>query len=290
MEICVPVPVKATVCGLVGALSLNVNVPLRTPIRVGVKVTLTVQLAPGATVVPQVLLPMVKSPLMLILLTLSVPAPVFVSVTTFAGLVVPSTLLPEARLVADSVTAGVECTALPTYRASAKSARALTVAPPATTILPSGCTAMENGRSLPPAKSVVTLPLAPKLVSSVPLPVNLARAKSYTPPTRVCPTAIIFPSDCRATAEGSDGTSSAPAKSVVTLPLAPKVVSSVPLVLYRARAKSKPLFVKRPAAPATTILPSGWTATDPAWSLGPPKSVVTRPAVPKLESSVPLLL
>src|SRR5215468_12503978 len=105
MEICVPVPVKATVWRLVGALSLNVNVPLRTPIRVGMKVTLTVQLAPGATVVPQVLLPMAKSPLMLILLTLSVPALVFVSVTTFAGLVVPSTLLPKARLVVESTTA-----------------------------------------------------------------------------------------------------------------------------------------------------------------------------------------
>src|SRR5262249_56729449 len=115
VEICVPVPAKATVCGLVGALSLNVNVPLRTPIRVGVKVTLTVQLAPGATVVPQVLLPMAKSPLMLILLTLSVPAPVFVSVTTFPGLVVPSTLLPKARLVADSVTAGGACTPVPKY-------------------------------------------------------------------------------------------------------------------------------------------------------------------------------
>jgi hypothetical protein len=48
--------------------------------------------------------------------------------------------------------------------------------------------------------------------------------------------------------------------------------------------------MKRPAAPATTILPSGWTATDSAWSLAPAKSVVTRPPVPKLASSVPLLL
>ena len=49
-EICVPVPVKATFCGLVDASSLKVNVPLRMPITVGVKVTLTVQLVPAATV------------------------------------------------------------------------------------------------------------------------------------------------------------------------------------------------------------------------------------------------
>ena len=41
-EICVPVPVKATFCGLVDASSLKVNVPLRMPITVGVKDTLTV--------------------------------------------------------------------------------------------------------------------------------------------------------------------------------------------------------------------------------------------------------
>src|SRR5262249_53849661 len=122
-ESCVPVPVKVTVCGLVGALSLILNVPVRTPIRVGVKVTPTLQLAPGATVVPQVLPLMAKSPLMLILLILSVAAPVFVSLTTVAALLAPSPLLPTPTLVADSVTAGVESAGPPTYRASAKSAR-----------------------------------------------------------------------------------------------------------------------------------------------------------------------
>jgi hypothetical protein len=73
---------------------------------------------------------------------------------------------------------GVESTALPTYRASAKAARPLIVAPPATTIFPSGCTATENGTSLAPAKLVATLPLVPKLVSSVPLLLKDARAKS----------------------------------------------------------------------------------------------------------------
>ena len=67
-ESCVPVPVKATVCGLFGASSLKVNIPVRTPITVGVKVTLTVQLSPTASVVPQVLLLIAKSPLILMLL------------------------------------------------------------------------------------------------------------------------------------------------------------------------------------------------------------------------------
>jgi len=104
---CVPVPVKATVCGLFAASSLKVNVPLRTPITVGVKVTLTVQLLPGASVVPQVLLLIAKSPLIVMLLIFSVVVPVFVSLTTFAELVVPSTLLLKASFVAESATVAV---------------------------------------------------------------------------------------------------------------------------------------------------------------------------------------
>src|SRR5437764_7268159 len=50
-----PVPVRGTVCGLPGALSVKESVPLRAPLLVGVKVTLTTQLAPAATVAPQVL-------------------------------------------------------------------------------------------------------------------------------------------------------------------------------------------------------------------------------------------
>jgi hypothetical protein len=81
----------------------------------------------------------------------------------------PWVTLPKASDAGAVSMSGVESTALPTYRASAKSARPLIVAPPATTMFPSGCTAKEKGRSLPPAKSVVTLPLVPKLVSSVPM-------------------------------------------------------------------------------------------------------------------------
>jgi hypothetical protein len=49
-----PVPVKATDCGLTTASSVIVTAAVRGPTRVGLKVTLTVQLAPGETLVPQV--------------------------------------------------------------------------------------------------------------------------------------------------------------------------------------------------------------------------------------------
>ncbi len=76
---------------------------------------------------------------------------------------------------------------------------------------------------------------------------------------------------------------------MVTSPPVPKLVSSVPLLLYRASAMSKA------ARPAATIFPSGWTATDSAEALskdgfGVEKGVVTFPPVPKPVSSVPLLL
>ena len=51
----IPVPVKLTVSGLSLALSVNVIVPFRVPAVVGVKVTLMLQFAPAATVLPQVL-------------------------------------------------------------------------------------------------------------------------------------------------------------------------------------------------------------------------------------------
>jgi len=49
----VPVPESTTVCGLSGALSVIVRVPLRNPTWVGVKVTSITQLFPTATVLPQ---------------------------------------------------------------------------------------------------------------------------------------------------------------------------------------------------------------------------------------------
>ena len=48
-----PVPDRATVCGLLGELSVMVKVPVRAPSCVGVKVTLIRQLFPPANVLPQ---------------------------------------------------------------------------------------------------------------------------------------------------------------------------------------------------------------------------------------------
>src|SRR6267143_4925001 len=58
----VPVPVSETLCGLFDALSVMVSAPVRKPLAVGVKVTLTVQLELAATLAPQLLV-CPKSPL-----------------------------------------------------------------------------------------------------------------------------------------------------------------------------------------------------------------------------------
>jgi len=50
----IPVPVSETVWGLLLAPSVRVKVPVREPVVVGVKDTVTVQLAPAASDVPHV--------------------------------------------------------------------------------------------------------------------------------------------------------------------------------------------------------------------------------------------
>src|SRR5436190_1057124 len=73
--------------------------------------------------------------------------------------------------------------------------------------------------------------------------------------------------------------------AVVTLPVPPNEVSSVPSVLYRARAKSRfePLWL----LPTASILPSGWIATDNTSSWLLPIGVVTLPVPPNDVSSKP---
>ena len=85
----VPVPVSGQVWGLFAALSEIVRVPERVPIAVGVKDTLIVQLAPGATLAPQVF-DCEKSPLIAMLLMVSAAVPVLVSVTVSGALAVLS--------------------------------------------------------------------------------------------------------------------------------------------------------------------------------------------------------
>jgi len=59
------------------ALSLNVNVPVAEPTVAGEKVTPTVQLAPAATLVPQVLLATANGPLTPLTATLLTVSVVF---------------------------------------------------------------------------------------------------------------------------------------------------------------------------------------------------------------------
>jgi hypothetical protein len=82
------VPLKATAWGEPVALSVTVSVPERTPAAVGANVIESVQLAPAATLVPQVLVP-AKSPDVEIDVMVSAAVPELVSVTVWAALVVP---------------------------------------------------------------------------------------------------------------------------------------------------------------------------------------------------------
>ena len=92
----VPVPLKATACGLPLALSVMVTLALRLPLADGVKVTLIVQVPPAARVLEllgQVLV-CAKSPalvpLKLMLLMVKAALPLLASVTVCAALVVPT--------------------------------------------------------------------------------------------------------------------------------------------------------------------------------------------------------
>jgi hypothetical protein len=83
-----PVPLRVTICGLPGALSEMLSVPLRVPLPVGIRITLIVQLLPAATLVPQLFV-CVKSPLTAKLEIVTTPLPVLVRVMTCALLELP---------------------------------------------------------------------------------------------------------------------------------------------------------------------------------------------------------
>lgn len=97
----VPLPVSDTACGLSVASSITVKVAALVPTAAGLKVTLTVQLAPAARLDPQVLV-WAKSlgsvPRMLMLVNDRVALPVFLRVTDWAELVDPINWLLNGRL------------------------------------------------------------------------------------------------------------------------------------------------------------------------------------------------
>ena len=88
----VPVPESGTCCGLSLASSVIVTSPVRTPVCVGVNVTLIKQFAPTANVLPQGLVEVTraKSPLAWMLPMCSVAVPVLVMVTVFLAPVLPT--------------------------------------------------------------------------------------------------------------------------------------------------------------------------------------------------------
>jgi hypothetical protein len=99
-----PVPDKLTVWGEMTALSAIVKVPAAAPTATGEKVTPTVQVFPAWMLAPQVLLATVNGPLAPMLVKLSAPAWLLVSVTDLAALVLPATCELKLRLVTESVT------------------------------------------------------------------------------------------------------------------------------------------------------------------------------------------
>jgi hypothetical protein len=102
-----PAPLRATVCGLFAAASVNVSEPLRVPVVVGAKSTPTEQVAPAAMLAPQVLLAMAKSPLVAMLVKLRVIGSAFVSVTDLAALVLPTATVPKLSELLERVTGAV---------------------------------------------------------------------------------------------------------------------------------------------------------------------------------------
>lgn len=99
-----PVPLRVTVWGLFPALSVKVRAPVAAPETVGVNVTPTVQVAPAATLVPQVLLEMPKGPLVAMPENVSDPLWLLVNVMDLAELVEPTAVVLKLRDEADSVT------------------------------------------------------------------------------------------------------------------------------------------------------------------------------------------
>lgn len=101
-------PVPANEIGETAALLLlfNDSDPLRLPVAEGVNVTLMVQLAPAAKVLPQALV-CVKSPLAVMADIVSGPSPLFVRVTIWALLLEPTSWLENVRLAGDQDAVGV---------------------------------------------------------------------------------------------------------------------------------------------------------------------------------------
>jgi hypothetical protein len=99
-----PEPDRLTVCGLFGALSAKVSVPLAAPTAVGENVTPTWQRAPAARLVVQVLLEIANGAAVVMEVIDSATDCMFVRVTVLAELVAPTTVELKLKLFEDNVT------------------------------------------------------------------------------------------------------------------------------------------------------------------------------------------
>ena len=107
-----PVPLNAADSGEPGALSVTVTVPVRFPPVVGMNVTEIVQLAPAATLLPQVFVSE-KFAEAVIEAIESGAAPELVNVIVCAAPIEPSVSAAKVRLLGESVTAGAATVPVP---------------------------------------------------------------------------------------------------------------------------------------------------------------------------------
>lgn len=118
-------PESATLCGLLLSESAKFNVAVRVPVAVGPNTMFAVQLAPGASVVAQVLLKTAKSPgfvpLKLMLLMLMVAVPGLVSVTTFCPPLDPIATAAQVSLAGETVAACIAFAAMRTENSTSSS-------------------------------------------------------------------------------------------------------------------------------------------------------------------------
>jgi hypothetical protein len=109
LEAANPVPVSATVCGLLVAESVNPRVAARVPSPVGLNTTAAEQLAEAARLVPQVVAATANSaafvPVMVMLLIVTGVLSPLASVTDFEPLLDPSAMPSKERLVGLTATA-----------------------------------------------------------------------------------------------------------------------------------------------------------------------------------------
>jgi hypothetical protein len=98
-----PVPVRVEVSGLLTALSITCNVPVVTPVCVGVKTTLIVHLDLAAKLDEQVVAETLNSPVVEALMPVSATACRLLSVNVFATLVAPTAVFANVAAIGVSL-------------------------------------------------------------------------------------------------------------------------------------------------------------------------------------------